>query len=162
MLIQEPEQVQRNSVARAVLHLIQREIAVWDVLDLVKRLACTSDFEDVMLIHQIVAFHRQQHAMCLSQLIDKERLAQRALVHHVRESIHLVGVVQIDLVRTGQRLVTAQLEEQHFFILEPKFLLGQKIKILVQKLENINFLKILLHTNKKIRFYLSILLNLMK
>ena len=101
MLVQEPEQVQWNSVAGAILHLIQREITVRDVLDLVKRLACTSDFEDVMLIHQIVAFHRQQHAMCLSQLIDKERLAQRTFFYHVSECIHLVGVVQIDLVRTG-------------------------------------------------------------
>ena len=100
--IKQAEHPQGDFVSKAHLGFVDGQIAVGDVLDLVEAFLAPAHFKEVLPVNKEISFGWIGHLMRLAQLVQEEQLSHWANVGLHCESVHEVGVVEVDFFGTRQ------------------------------------------------------------
>ena len=101
-LIKQSKHPKRDFVSIAHFGFVNGHIAVGNVLDLVKAFLASAHFKQVLSIHKEISFWWMGHLMRLAQLVQEEQLPHCAYVGLHGESVHEVGVVEVDFLGSRQ------------------------------------------------------------
>lgn len=99
--IEETEQPEWYAVAKTYLCVVNCDVTVGNIFYLLEGLVLGTYLECIVLIHEKISFFRHTDFGNVRELVHKECFSQTGFIDHRLQGIHKVGVVKINLFRSG-------------------------------------------------------------